>query len=60
MGIQELSCRCAGRPVHRIQPYENDARTCSSPHAKLGFDSINVDLIYGLPYQNGTHILPTP
>jgi len=36
--------------VHRIQPYEL-TRDSSLPRANFGFDSINVDLIYGLPHQ---------
>jgi oxygen-independent coproporphyrinogen-3 oxidase len=49
MGIQDFQPDVQ-KAVHRIQPYEitrdliHDAR-------RLGFESINVDLIYGLPYQ---------
>jgi len=50
MGIQELPCRCAGGGAPH-SALRNGRATCSSPPAKLGFDSINVDLIYGLPYQ---------
>ncbi|MDE2343532.1 MAG: oxygen-independent coproporphyrinogen III oxidase, partial [Betaproteobacteria bacterium] len=37
--------------VHRVQPYEQVAALMASARA-LHFDSINVDLIYGLPHQN--------
>jgi oxygen-independent coproporphyrinogen III oxidase len=49
MGVQDFNAQVQ-ETIHRIQPYEmtrdliNDARA-------LGFDSINVDLIYGLPLQ---------
>jgi len=49
MGIQDFQPEVQ-KAIHRIQPFEltrdllQNART-------LGFDSINVDLIYGLPYQ---------
>jgi oxygen-independent coproporphyrinogen III oxidase len=49
MGVQDFTPEVQ-KTVHRIQGYEltrdlvNDAR-------RLGFDSINVDLIYGLPLQ---------
>src|SRR6202008_671956 len=36
--------------VHRIQPFEM-TRDLLFAARELGFDSINVDLIYGLPYQ---------
>jgi len=36
--------------IHRIQPYEQ-TRDLIAVARELGFDSINVDLIYGLPYQ---------
>src|SRR3974377_1227325 len=38
------------RAIHRIQPYEV-TRDLIATARELGFDSINVDLIYGLPYQ---------
>lgn len=37
--------------VHRVQPYAQVAALMQSARA-LQFDSINVDLIYGLPHQN--------
>jgi len=49
MGIQDFEPKVQ-ETIHRVQPYE---MTCDLILAarELGFDSINVDLIYGLPYQ---------
>ncbi len=49
MGIQDFKPEVQ-QAVHRIQPYEL-TRDLISLARQLGFDSINVDLIYGLPYQ---------
>src|SRR5260370_7590489 len=49
MGIQDFHADVQGA-VHRIQPYEM-TRDLLFVARDLGFDSINVDLIYGLPYQ---------
>jgi len=49
MGIQDFH-EPVQKAVHRIQPYETTRDLIQSARA-LGFDSINVDLIYGLPYQ---------
>jgi oxygen-independent coproporphyrinogen III oxidase len=38
------------KAVHRIQPYEQVAALMEEAR-RIGFDSINVDLIYGLPKQ---------
>ena len=51
MGIQDFKDDVQ-KAVHRVQPYEMTRDTIASAR-KLGFDSINVDLIYGLPYQTG-------
>jgi oxygen-independent coproporphyrinogen-3 oxidase len=49
MGVQDFKEETQ-RAIHRIQPYEltRDLIQCARD---LGFDSINVDLIYGLPHQ---------
>jgi oxygen-independent coproporphyrinogen-3 oxidase len=49
MGIQDFEPRVQ-QTVHRVQPYEmtRDLILCAR---ELGFESVNVDLIYGLPYQ---------
>ena len=49
MGIQDFKPEVQ-KAVHRIQPYEV-TRDLIANARELGFDSINVDLIYGLPYQ---------
>src|SRR5438445_217204 len=49
MGIQDFQAEVQ-QAVHRIQPYEM-TRDLLFAARDLGFDSINVDLIYGLPYQ---------
>jgi len=51
MGIQDFKPEVQ-KAVHRIQPYEI-TRDIIAIARQLGFDSINVDLIYGLPYQTG-------
>src|SRR5215470_8074720 len=49
MGIQDFH-EPVQKAIHRIQPYEITRDLIQSARG-LGFDSINVDLIYGLPYQ---------
>jgi oxygen-independent coproporphyrinogen-3 oxidase len=49
LGIQDFK-EDVQKAVHRIQPYEV-TRDLMAIARELGFDSINVDLIYGLPYQ---------
>ena len=49
MGIQDFQAEVQ-EAIHRIQPYEM-TRDLLFAARELGFDSINVDLIYGLPYQ---------
>jgi oxygen-independent coproporphyrinogen III oxidase len=49
MGIQDFH-EPVQKAIHRIQPYEITRDLIQSAR-RLGFDSINVDLIYGLPYQ---------
>jgi oxygen-independent coproporphyrinogen III oxidase len=49
MGIQDFKDDVQ-KAIHRIQPYEV-TRDLIATARQLGFDSINVDLIYGLPYQ---------
>jgi oxygen-independent coproporphyrinogen III oxidase len=49
LGIQDFHPQVQ-QTVHRVQPYEQ-TRDLSDTARRLGFDSINVDLIYGLPYQ---------
>jgi len=49
MGIQDFQPEVQ-KAVHRIQPYEMTGELIQTAR-ELGFTSINVDLIYGLPYQ---------
>ena len=49
MGIQDFH-PLVQKTIHRIQPFELTHDLIQSAR-DLGFDSVNVDLIYGLPYQ---------
>jgi oxygen-independent coproporphyrinogen-3 oxidase len=49
MGIQDFHPEVQ-EAIHRIQPFEM-TRDLIDAARRLGFDSINVDLIYGLPLQ---------
>ena len=49
MGIQDFHPEVQ-QAIHRNQPFELTRDLLQAARA-LGFDSINVDLIYGLPYQ---------
>jgi oxygen-independent coproporphyrinogen-3 oxidase len=49
MGIQDFNPQVQ-RAVRRIQPYE-ETKELFDACRTLGFDSLNVDLIYGLPLQ---------
>jgi oxygen-independent coproporphyrinogen-3 oxidase len=49
MGVQDFDPRVQ-KAVNRIQPYES-TRALVEAARGLGFESVNIDLIYGLPYQ---------
>jgi oxygen-independent coproporphyrinogen III oxidase len=49
MGIQDFEPKVQ-EIIHRVQPYEM-TRDLIAAARDLGFGSLNVDLIYGLPYQ---------
>src|SRR5262249_11726096 len=49
LGIQDFDAEVQ-ETIHRIQPFEMTRDLIHTARA-LGFSSINVDLIYGLPYQ---------
>lgn len=51
MGVQDFNAQVQ-QAIHRVQPYEM-TRDLIQAARGLGFDSINVDLIYGLPHQTG-------
>lgn len=57
MGIQDFHPEVQ-KTIHRIQPYELTGELIRSAR-ELGFDSINVDLIYGLPYQTADRFAST-
>jgi oxygen-independent coproporphyrinogen-3 oxidase len=49
-GVQDFDEQVQ-KAVHRVQPFEQVRALMESARALGGFDSINVDLIYGLPLQ---------
>jgi len=49
MGIQDFNAQVQ-QVIHRVQPYEMTRDLIDAARA-LGFESLNVDLIYGLPFQ---------
>src|SRR5271154_7352822 len=57
MGIQDFHADVQ-KAIHRIQPFEM-TRDLLLAARELGFDSINVDLIYGLPYQTAERFAKT-
>ncbi len=57
MGIQDFQPEVQ-KTIHRVQPYEM-TRDLIAAARKLGFQSINVDLIYGLPYQTAASFRET-
>src|SRR5579863_2866410 len=57
MGIQDFT-PLVQQTIHRVQPFEL-TRDLIHAARKLGFDSINVDLIYGLPHQTAASFSET-
>ncbi len=57
MGVQDFN-PLVQETVNRVQPYEMTRDLIAAARA-LGFDSINVDLIYGLPYQTAQSFADT-
>ncbi|MGB9333885.1 MAG: oxygen-independent coproporphyrinogen III oxidase [Candidatus Acidiferrales bacterium] len=57
MGVQDFN-PLVQETVNRVQPYEMTRDLIAAARA-LGFDSINVDLIYGLPYQTADSFADT-
>ncbi|MFY9555551.1 MAG: oxygen-independent coproporphyrinogen III oxidase [Blastocatellia bacterium] len=57
MGIQDFD-PVVQKTIHRVQPYEDTRRLFDYCRA-LGFDSINFDLIYGLPHQTAESFAST-
>jgi oxygen-independent coproporphyrinogen III oxidase len=50
MGVQDFDPRVQ-EAIHRIQPANETARLVEISR-RLGFESVNFDLLYGLPYQD--------
>jgi oxygen-independent coproporphyrinogen-3 oxidase len=57
MGIQDFESKVQ-ETVHRVQPYEM-TRDLIVAARHLGFESLNLDLIYGLPYQTAASFRAT-
>jgi oxygen-independent coproporphyrinogen-3 oxidase len=57
MGIQDFDANVQ-LAIRRIQPYAHTREVFDNAHA-LGFESINADLIYGLPKQTRSSFLKT-
>lgn len=57
MGIQDFT-PIVQETIHRVQPFEMTQRLIECARS-LGFQSINVDLIYGLPHQTATSFSDT-
>ncbi len=57
MGIQDFSSTVQ-QAVNRIQPYEQ-VKLLIDKITELHFQSVNMDLIYGLPHQTEAHIVET-
>jgi len=57
LGIQDFDARVQ-RAVNRIQPFERTAWAVAA-FRKAGIASINMDLIYGLPYQTAGTVAQT-
>jgi len=57
MGIQDFD-PLVQKTIHRVQPYVETKRLFDYCR-ELGFDSINIDLIYGLPHQTAESFADT-
>lgn len=57
MGIQDFTPEVQ-KTINRVQPFEL-TRDLIAEARRLGFDSVNVDLIYGLPYQTAASFAET-
>jgi oxygen-independent coproporphyrinogen-3 oxidase len=57
MGLQDFESKVQ-QTIHRVQPYEM-TRDLILAARELGFESLNVDLIYGLPHQTAPSFAAT-
>ena len=56
-GIQDFNLEVQ-KAIHRIQPFER-VKEATEVAREIGFNSVNFDLIYGLPHQNQETITDT-
>lgn len=56
-GIQDLDPKVQ-TAIHRVQPFEN-VQAVTEAARKIGYQSVNFDLIYGLPFQTETSMANT-
>ena len=57
MGVQDFEPRVQ-EAINRVQPYEDTKRLVEAARA-LGFPSVNMDLIFGLPFQTASSFSET-
>jgi oxygen-independent coproporphyrinogen III oxidase len=57
MGVQDFDPRVQAA-INRVQPYEDTRRLVQEARV-LGFPSVNMDLIFGLPFQTGASFSET-
>jgi len=57
LGVQDMN-ENVQRVINRIQPFEN-VKAATEDARKIGFESVNFDLIYGLPLQTQESIKKT-
>ncbi|MEQ8928156.1 MAG: oxygen-independent coproporphyrinogen III oxidase [Fulvivirga sp.] len=56
-GVQDLNFKVQ-KTINRVQPFENVLKATEDAR-KIGFKSVNFDLIYGLPFQTVTSVKDT-
>lgn len=56
-GVQDLNLKVQ-QTINRVQPFEN-VKLATGNARKIGFESINFDLIYGLPFQTEESVIET-
>jgi oxygen-independent coproporphyrinogen-3 oxidase len=56
-GIQDFD-PLVQRTINRVQPYEN-VKFVTKEARRIGYESVNFDLIYGLPYQTPASVAAT-
>ncbi|MGB1308755.1 MAG: oxygen-independent coproporphyrinogen III oxidase, partial [Oceanihabitans sp.] len=56
-GVQDYN-ETVQKAIHRIQPFENVKRATETAR-EIGYTSISHDIIFGLPFQNESHVAET-